>query len=73
MHYQKINQRNSAFSRQFRYRIGNALNDLLSTVRQRNFQRFLFIQEVTVLLKKLKKILINAVKLILIFLPWNRV
>ena len=68
MHYQQINQINSAFSRQFRYIICNALYDLLSAVRQYIFSDFLCIQEVTVLLKKSKKSMINAVKLILKFL-----
>ena len=34
IHYRQINSKNSAFSMQFRYRICNALYDVLSTVRQ---------------------------------------
>ena len=41
---------------------------LLSAVRQCNFQRLLFLQEVTVLLMKFKKSSINAVKMILKYL-----
>ena len=56
MHYQQINQRNSALGRQLRYRICNALNDLLSADGNEIFSDFLFVLEVTVLLKKFKKI-----------------
>ena len=62
MYYQQIKQRNSAFSRQFtEFGIFCAIYYLLYG--SEIFSDFLFIQEVTVLLKKSKKSLMNAVKL----------